>query len=94
MQQETVLIQQSTAELVVEELFRGQDQTFCQSQASKYQAFENELVEHVHLLLEKEAKTYRNNRVFKQTLERLMDPVQEVCFSFLLTNTFKAINVL
>ena len=84
MQQETVLIQPSTVERVVEELFRGQDQTFYQSQAGNYRAFEKEIVEHVHLLLEKEAETYQNNRVFKLTLERLMDPVQEVCFSFLL----------
>ena len=82
MQQEKVLIQRSTAERVVEELFRGQDQTFYQSQARKYRAFEKELVEHVYLVLEKEAEAYRNNRVFKQTLERLMDPVQEVCFRF------------
>ncbi|CAL8272643.1 unnamed protein product [Gadus morhua 'NCC'] len=75
---EKVLIQRSTAERVVEELFRGQDQTFYQSQARKYRAFEKELVEHVYLVLEKEAEAYRNNRVFKQTLERLMDPVQEV----------------
>lgn len=65
----------------MEELFRGPDRTFCPAQIRrKDRAFKKELVEHVHLLLEKQATKYQRNRVFGRTLERLKDPQQEVCF--------------
>ncbi|KAI3367440.1 hypothetical protein L3Q82_026294, partial [Scortum barcoo] len=54
---------------------------FYKPQHEKNLAFENDMVEHIHLLLQKEAKKYGKNRVFLQNLKRLEDPKEELKLS-------------
>ena len=74
------MIQRSIVGLIVARLFRGRDQMSAQRHILRYRDFQKLVVQEVYLLLRQEATTYRHNRGFQRTLERLKDPEQEVCF--------------
>ena len=75
------MIQRSTVGFVAQ-LFRGRDEMSSPSYIDRYRAFQNLVVREVHLLLQEEATMNQGNPGFERTLERLKDPVQEVCFRF------------
>ena len=76
------MIQRSTVGFIVAQLFRGRDEMSSLSHIDRYRAFQNLVVREVHLLLQEEATMNQDNPGFERTLERLKDPVQEVCFRF------------
>ncbi len=75
------LVKESTIRSVLVELFKGRDKNFYKPQQQKNLVFESQMVEHIHLLLQKEAKKYGKNRIFLQNLKRLEEPKQEMKLS-------------
>ena len=50
------------------------------AERKEQQDFHEELVEHTHFLLQREAERYRRNRVFLNTLRRFTHPEEETTF--------------
>lgn len=74
-----VSVKESTIRSVLIGIFNCRKESF--SKALLQKAFVNDMVEHIHLLLQKEAEQYSKNRVFLQNLKRLEDPKQEMKLS-------------
>eukprot|EP00064_Thunnus_orientalis_P015715 superscaffoldBa00002967_g15772 len=74
-----VSVKEATIRSVLVDLFKCRNENFSKAQQQK--AFVDDMVEHIHLLLQKEAEKYSKNRVFLQNLKYLEDPKQEVKLS-------------
>ncbi|XP_034540793.1 uncharacterized protein LOC117813857 [Notolabrus celidotus] len=82
------VVEQSTIKQVLLKLFKPPN--FCTPRSQRSQDFDDEMVEHIHMLLQKEAKKYEKNRIFLKHLNRLKDPKEEVKISQKLHRTIKA----
>ncbi|XP_034565804.1 uncharacterized protein LOC117831287 [Notolabrus celidotus] len=82
------VVEQSTIKQVLLKLFKPPN--FCTPRSQRSQDFDDEMVEHIHMLLQKEAKKYEKNRIFLKHLNRLKDPKEEVKISRKLHRPIKA----
>ncbi|XP_034538333.1 uncharacterized protein LOC117811941 [Notolabrus celidotus] len=88
LQTNRAVVEQSTIKQVLLKLFKPPN--FCTPRSQRSQDFDDEMVEHIHMLLQKEAKKYRKNRIFLKHLNRLKDPKEEVKISQKLHRPIKA----
>ncbi|XP_034542396.1 uncharacterized protein LOC117814923 [Notolabrus celidotus] len=88
LQTNRAVVEQSTIKQVLLKLFKPPN--FCTPRSQRSQDFDDEMVEHIHMLLQKEAKKYEKNRIFLKHLNRLKDPKEEVKISRKLHRPIKA----
>ncbi|XP_034538334.1 uncharacterized protein LOC117811942 [Notolabrus celidotus] len=88
LQTNRAVVEKSTIKQVLLKLFKPPN--FCTPRSQRSQDFDDEMVEHIHMLLQKEAKKYGKNRIFLKHLNRLKDPKEEVKISRILHRPIKA----
>ncbi|XP_034567624.1 uncharacterized protein LOC117832553 [Notolabrus celidotus] len=88
LQTNRAVVEPSTIKQVLLKLFKPPN--FCTPRSQRRQDFDDEMVEHIHMLLQKEAKKYGKNRIFLKHLNCLKDPKEEVKINRKLHRLIKA----